>query len=52
MSNFGLRASPNILKRELQTYALNQKWVSDIFYIPTTESFIYLAVIMTYFLGK
>jgi len=49
MSNHGLRASPNILRREFGANAPNQKWVSDISYIPTKEGFIYLAVIIDLF---
>ena len=45
-SNHGLRVSPNILARDFCATAPNQKWVSDISYIPTKEGFLYLAVII------
>ena len=38
--------APNRLNREFQATALNQKWVSDITYVPTDEGWLYLAVVM------
>lgn len=36
----------NVLNRDFSTTALNQKWASDITYIPTDEGWLYLAVII------
>lgn len=36
----------NVLNRDFTTTAINQKWVSDITYIPTTEGWLYLAVVI------
>lgn len=38
--------APNLLSREFQANAPNQKWVSDITFIPTREGYLYLAVIL------
>jgi len=36
--------APNLLKRDFSTERLNEKWLSDITYIPTEEGWLYLAV--------
>ncbi len=36
----------NILNRDFNTTAINQKWAGDITYIPTQEGWLYLAVII------
>jgi len=36
----------NLLQRQFHAKAPNQRWVSDITYIPTVEGWLYLAVIM------
>lgn len=41
--------TPNVLNREFNSVEANQKWVSDISYIPTKEGFLYLAVIIDLF---
>jgi putative transposase len=38
--------APNILARRFSATSLNQKWVSDITYIPTDEGWLYLAAIV------
>jgi putative transposase len=38
--------SPNLLKRDFAATKPNEKWVSDISYIPTQTGFLYLAVII------
>ena len=38
--------APNLLSREFQAAAPNQKWVSDITFIPTREGYLYLAVML------
>jgi putative transposase len=38
--------APNLLARQFTATAPNQKWVSDITYIPTDEGWLYLAAIM------
>ena len=39
----------NVLGRDFQTTAPNQKWTADITYIPTREGWLYLAVVMDLF---
>ena len=45
-SNHALPVAPNVLNREFTAEAPNQKWVSDITYIPTAEGWLYLATVM------
>jgi transposase InsO family protein len=40
------RAAPNILKRDFGTARPNQKWLTDITYIPTQEGWLYLAAVL------
>lgn len=39
-------AAPNVLNREFTASEPNQKWVTDITYIPTMHGWLYLAVIL------
>jgi len=41
-----LPIAPNRLNRDFQAIAPNQKWVSDITYVPTDEGWLYLATVM------
>ena len=45
-SNHNLPVAENILNREFNAERPNQKWVSDITYIPTDEGWLYLAGIL------
>jgi len=45
----GDRIAPNLLNQEFSAAMPNQKWVSDITYISTTEGWLYLAVVMDLF---
>jgi transposase InsO family protein len=45
-SRHSLPVAHNILNREFEAEAPNQKWVTDITYIPTTEGWLYLAAVM------
>ena len=45
-SNHNLPVAENLLNQEFETDRLNQKWVSDITYIPTDEGWLYLAGIL------
>lgn len=45
-SNHKLPVAPNLLEQNLTATAPNQKWVSDITYIPTDEGWLYLAVVL------
>lgn len=45
-SRHGLPVAPNHLAQDFASSAPNQKWVSDITYIPTGEGWLYLAVVM------
>lgn len=38
--------APNLLRRDFEASAPDQKWVADITYIPTREGWLYLAAIM------
>jgi len=44
--------APNRLNREFQAGRPNEKWLADITYIPTTEGWLYLAVVMDLFSRK
>jgi putative transposase len=47
-SNHTFPASPNLLERTFapHSHKLNQVWVGDITYIPTSEGFLYLATVL------
>jgi len=45
-SNHGLPVAPNLLEQDFSATLPNQKWVSDITYIPTDEGWLYLAVVL------
>jgi putative transposase len=42
--------APNLLHREFTATVPNKKWVTDITYIPTTQGWLYLAVILDLYL--
>jgi len=48
-SNHSYPVAPNLLKRDFYAEKPNQKWVSDITYIPTQEGWLYLAAVMDLF---
>lgn len=48
-SHHRLPIAPNRLNRDFSTAAANQKWVSDITFVPTHEGWLYLCVIMDLF---
>lgn len=45
-SNHSLPVAPNLLQQDFSAQQLNEKWVSDITYIPTEEGWVYLATVM------
>lgn len=45
-SNHNLPVAENILNREFVASQMNQKWVSDITYVPTDEGWLYVAGIL------
>jgi len=45
-SNHKLPVAKNLLEQDFTASAPNQKWVSDITYIPTDEGWLYLAVVL------
>jgi len=51
-SNHGLPVAANVLNREFTATMPNQKWVTDITYIPTDEGWLYLAVVLDLFSRK
>ena len=48
-SDHGLPVAANILARRFSAAAPNRRWATDITYVPTTEGWLYLAVIMDLF---
>jgi transposase InsO family protein len=44
-SNHSLAVADNVLDRQFEASAPNEKWVADITYIPTREGWLYLAVV-------
>ena len=44
--------APNILNQVFEAEAPNQKWVTDITYLPTAAGFVYLAVVLDLFSRK
>jgi len=44
--------APNVLAREFEATAPNQKWVADLTYVPTAEGWLYLALILDLFSRK
>lgn len=44
-SDPSLKPSPNILARDFEASGVNQKWCSDITYVPTLEGWLYVATI-------
>lgn len=48
-SDHRLPVAENVLNREFTANAPNQRWVSDITYIPTREGWVYLAVVIDLF---
>jgi transposase InsO family protein len=44
-----LPVAPNVLNRAFEADAPNQKWVTDITYVPTDEGWLYLAVVLDVF---
>lgn len=48
-SNHHLPVAANLLERQFNAQAPDQAWVADITYVPTTEGWVYLAVIVDLF---
>lgn len=48
-SRHNLPVAPNLLAQDFTSPAPNRKWVSDITFIPTTEGWLYLAVVLDLF---
>lgn len=48
-SGHGRPVADNVLARDFEASALNQKWVADITYIDTDEGWLYLAVVIDLF---
>jgi putative transposase len=46
------KPAPNVLSRQFTATGPNQKWVTDITYLPTLEGWVYLAVVIDLFSRK
>ena len=46
------KPAANVLKQDFQATNINQKWVADITYLPTTAGWVYLAVVIDLFSRK
>jgi transposase InsO family protein len=44
--------APNVLERDFEATAPNQKWLADLTYVPTDEGWLYLALILDLFSRK
>jgi hypothetical protein len=44
--------APNVLERDFQATAPNQKWLADLTYVPTDEGWLYLALVLDLFARK
>ena len=51
-SRHSLKAADNVLNRDFSARQPNQKWVSDVTFIPTREGWLYLATVMDLFSRK
>jgi transposase InsO family protein len=51
-SNHSLPVAPNLLERDFSAQQPNEKWVTDITYLQTTEGWLYLAVIIDFYSRK
>ena len=43
---------PNVLERDFEALAPNQKWLADITYVPTDEGWLYLALVLDLYAHK
>ena len=43
---------PNVLKRDFEASAPNQKWLADLTYVPTTEGWLYVALVLDLYARK
>ena len=48
-SRHSLAIAPNLLERDFETTKPNEKWVSDVTFIPTRQGWLYLATVMDLF---
>jgi putative transposase len=44
--------APNVLERDFEATAPNQKWLADLTYVPTDEGWLYLALVLDLFSRK
>jgi putative transposase len=51
-SNHSLPVAPNLLERDFSAQQPNEKWVTDITYLQTTEGWLYLAVMIDLYSRK
>jgi putative transposase len=51
-SNHNLPVAANVIDRNFGTLGPNEKWVSDITYVPTSEGWLYLAIVLDLYSRK
>lgn len=51
-SQHNLPVAPNIIDRNFKAFAPNEKWLTDITYIPTGEGWLYLAAVLDLYTRK
>ena len=44
--------APNVLERDFEARAPNQKWLADLTYVPTDEGWVYVALVLDLFARK
>ena len=44
--------APNVLERDFEATAPNQKWLADMTYVPTGEGWLYLALVLDLYSRK
>ncbi|MGH6631570.1 MAG: IS3 family transposase, partial [Burkholderiales bacterium] len=44
--------APNVLERDFEATAPNQKWLADMTYVPTSEGWLYLALVLDLYARK
>ena len=51
-SKHAYAVAPNVLERDCETTAPNQKWLADMTYVPTDEGWLYVALVLDLYARK